>query len=351
MRLGEEGMSMAAQPDATRARIPGPGAPGEPPPAARPFAGHGASPPTAGGGARGPSGLAARSAPYLLILPALVATAALLAYPLVRNLLISFQKLDAFQLIQHTTQWNGLSNYTYELTSSEFWRTTLRSVLFTAADVALIMIGGTLVGLLLNRLGRRMRLFLSLGLVFAWAMPIVAGTTVYQWLFDSQYGVVDWLLAHLGWHAMAGFDWFSGQMSTFSVITLMIVWQSIPFVALNLYAGLTTISGELFEAARMDGATAWRTFRSVTFPILKPFFLSTTFLEIIWVFKAFPQVYALNGGGPQGLTQTLPVYAFIEGVGAQHYGMGATISVLTILILLALMSYYFRIILKQENDL
>jgi N,N'-diacetylchitobiose transport system permease protein len=307
-------------------------------------------PPAAPAGRRRP-GIASRAVPYLLILPALVATAALLAYPLVRDLLISFQNLGPFQLIQHTTDWSGLSNYTDQLTSGQFWHTTARSLVFTAVNVVLIMVFGALVGLLLHRLGRRMRLLLSLGLVFAWAMPVVAGTTVYQWLFDTQYGVVNWSLARLGWHAMAQYDWFSGQFSTFAVITLMIVWQSVPFVAINLYASLTTISAELFEAARMDGAGAWRTFRSVTFPILKPFFLSTTFLEIIWVFKAFPQVFAINGGGPEGLTETLPVYAFVEGVGNQHYGTGAAISVLTILILLTLMSYYFRIILKQEDDL
>ncbi len=308
--------------------------------------GPGAAPARAAGSPR-----AARAVPYLLILPALLATAALLAYPLARDLAISFQDLGPFQLIQHTTQWDGLSNYTTELSSAEFWHTTGRSLVFTAANVVLIMVGGTLVGLLLDRLGKRMRLLLSLGLVLAWAMPVVAGTTVYQWLFDTRYGVVNWLLARLGWHAMAGFDWFSGQLSTFAVITLMIVWQSVPFVAINLYAGLTTIPAELSEAARMDGAGAWRSFASVTFPVLRPFFLSTTFLEIIWVFKAFTQVYALNGGGPEGLTETLPVYAFVQGVGNQHYGTGAAISVLTILILLALMSYYFRIILKQEDDL
>ncbi|AEW96454.1 MULTISPECIES: carbohydrate ABC transporter permease [Streptomycetaceae] len=329
---------MAAQTTRTPARPPGRSTPAAPPadqrrprPARTPAAG--------------------RGAPYLLILPALLATAALLVYPVVRNLVISFQNLNAFQLIQHTTDWTGFSNYTDQLTSGEFWHTTLRSVLFTIANVALIMGGGTLVGLLLNRLGRRMRLLLSTGLTLAWAMPFVAGTTVYQWLFDTQYGVVNWCLAQLGWHSMAGYNWLGNQFSTFAVITLMVVWQSIPFVALNLYAGLTTVSHEIFEAARMDGAGPWRTFRSVTYPILKPFFLSTTFLEIIWVFKAFTQVYALNAGGPAGSTQTLPVYAFIQGVGNQHFGMGAAISTLTMLILLALMAYYFRIILKQEDEL
>ena len=75
----------------------------------------------------------------------------------------------------------------------------------------------------------------------------------------------------------------------------------------------------------------------------------TTFLEVIWVFKAFAQVFAINGGGPDRLTETLPVYAFIEGVGNQHYGTGAAISVLTILILLGLMSYYLRIVLRRKR--
>lgn len=309
--------------------------------------------PPAGAGRKRVSGgaVVGRWVPYLLILPALVATVLLLGYPLVRNVIISFQTLNAFQLIQHTTQWNGFGNYKDQLTSAEFWHTTERSIFVTLANVALIMVAGTLVGLLLNKLGKRMRLTLSIGLTLAWAMPLVAATTVYQWLFDTRYGVVNWSLAKLGWHSMAGYNWFGSQLSTFEVITLMIVWQSIPFVALNLYAALTTISTEIFEAARMDGAGAWRTFTSVLFPMLKPFFLSTTFLEIIWVFKAFTQVYALNAGGPEGLTETLPVYAFVEGVGNQHYGTGAAISVLTILILIVLMSYYFRIILKQEDDL
>ncbi|WP_042405362.1 carbohydrate ABC transporter permease [Streptacidiphilus carbonis] len=289
--------------------------------------------------------------PYLLLLPALVATLALLVYPAVREIIISFQKLNAFQLIQHTTSWTGFGNYQTILTSADFWHTTERSVLFTLANVGLIMIGGTLVGLLLNRLGNKMRFTLSLALVFAWAMPVLAGTTVFQWLFDQQFGVVDWLLSKLGWHSMAHYDWLSSQFSTFTVITLLIVWQSIPFVAFNLYAGLTTISSEIFEAARMDGAGPFRVFRSVVFPILKPFFLSTVFLEIIWVFGALPQVLAINGGGPQGSTATLPVYAYLVGVSGQHYGMGAAVAVVTIVMLCLMMSYYFRIILKQEDEL
>ncbi|MBF9067566.1 carbohydrate ABC transporter permease [Streptacidiphilus fuscans] len=289
--------------------------------------------------------------PYLLLLPALVATAVFLVYPAIREILISFQRLNAFELIQHVTEWNGFQNYQTILTSSDFWHSVERSVLFTAVNVFLIMVLGSLVGLLLNRLGNKMRFVLSLALVFAWAMPVLAGTTVFQWLFDQNYGVVDWMLSQLGWKSMAHYDWLNSQLSAFTVIALLLVWQSIPFVAFNLYAGLTTISTELYEAARLDGAGSWRIFRSVIFPILKPFFLSTTFLEIIWIFGALPQVLAISGGGPQDSTATLPVYAYLVGVGQQSYGMGAAVAVVTIVMLCLMMSYYFRIILKQEDEL
>jgi N,N'-diacetylchitobiose transport system permease protein len=288
--------------------------------------------------------------PYLLLLPALGCTALFLGWPLLRNATLSFQNLNMTQLIQHVTEWTGTDNYRATLGSGEFWRVTLRSVVFTVVNVVLIMLGGSLVGLLLARLGKKMRLLLSAGLVLAWAMPVIAATTVYQWLFAQRFGVVNWVLDALGAHSMAHFNWTGGQLSTFFVVSLLIVWTSIPFVALNLYAATTTIPDELYEAAALDGAGGWTSFTAVTLPFLKPFLLATTFLEVIWIFKAFPQIFAVNEGGPDRLTETLPVYAFVEGVGNQHYGMGAAISVLTILILLALMAYYLRLSLRDERD-
>lgn len=295
-------------------------------------------------------GRGAGSVPYLLILPTVAAVVLLLGWTLVKNGLLSFQNLNKRQLIQRVTEWTGVDNYDTVLRSSEFWHVTGRSVVFTAANVVLIMAVGCLIGLLLARLGTKLRLLLSLGLVLAWAMPVVAATTVFQWLFDQRFGVVNYLLDALGWHSMAGYNWTSGQLSTFFVITVLIVWQSVPFVAINLYAATTTIPKELYEAASLDGAGTWKQFTSVTFPFLKPFFLATTFLEVIWVFKAFTQVFAINEGGPDRLTETLPVYAFQEGMGSQHFGMGAAISILTIVILLALTAYYLRLVLKQEED-
>ncbi|MGW1073228.1 carbohydrate ABC transporter permease [Streptomyces sp. NPDC002537] len=293
---------------------------------------------------------ATTAVPYLLILPAGVVTVLLLGWTMLKNGLLSFQDINKRQLIRHVTEWIGFDNYSEQLGSSDFWKVTARSVVFTAANVVLIMLLGCLIGLLLARLGTKLRLLLSLGLVLAWAMPVVAATTVFQWLFAQRFGVVNYVLDQLGWHSMADYNWTSGQFSTFFVVTVLIVWQSIPFVAINLYAATTTIPKELYEAASLDGAGSWKQFTSVTYPFLKPFFLATTFLEVIWVFKSFTQIFAINEGGPDRLTETLPVYAFVEGMGNQHFGVGAAISILTIVILLALTAYYLRLVLKQEED-
>ncbi|MEU9606107.1 sugar ABC transporter permease [Streptomyces sp. NPDC048057] len=288
--------------------------------------------------------------PYLLMLPAIGVTIVVLGWPLFNNFLLSFQNLNMRQLIQRLTEWNGVDNYKEILTGSDFWRVTGRSLVFTGVNVLLIMVLGLLVGLLLARLGKRMRFALLIALVFAWAMPVIASTTVYQWLFAQRFGVVNWVLAKIGFEGMADYNWFSSQLSTFFVITLLIVWQSIPFVAIYVYSATTTIPKELYEAASLDGAGMWRSFTSVTLPFLKPFLLATTFLEIIWVFKALPQVLAINQGGPDRLTEILPVYAYVEGIGNQHYGMGAAIAILTILILLFITTFHLRIVLKQEKD-
>lgn len=311
--------------------------------------GHGGQPPAGprAGRKRKPG---AGAVAYLLLLPALAVTAILLGYPLVKNGMLSFQNLNMGQLIQHVTEWNGFKNYQEILGGEDFWRVTVRTIVFTCVNVALIMLLGTLIGLLLARLGKRMRLTLLLGLVLAWAMPVVAASTVYQWLFASRFGVVNYVLDKIGFHSMAEYNWTGSQLSTFFVVTLLIVWQSIPFVAINLYAATTTIPKELYEAAALDGAGVWKSFTQVTFPFMRPFLYATTFLEVIWVFKAFPQLFTINEGGPNRLTETLPIYAFVEGVGNQHYGMGAAISLLTILIMLGLTSYYLRIVLKQEED-
>jgi N,N'-diacetylchitobiose transport system permease protein len=294
---------------------------------------------------------ATRRLPYLLVLPSLVAFAALLGYPLYQIVRISLLKLDLGELIRRETVFVGLANYRSILADGFFWSVALRTVLFTTVCVALTMVVATLVALLLERLGPGLRLAVEVSLVLTWAMPALTATVVWQWLFDTQFGLVNWLLTTLGIGDFVGHSWFATGLSTFAVITIIVVWQAIPFVAITIYAGLTAIPRELREAMRVDGAGPWRVFRSLILPVLKPLFMITCFLSIIWDFKVFTQVWLVRQGGPNRQTVTLSVYAYQEGIAASHFGRAAAISLAMVAILLAVLVYYIRLMLRTQEDL
>ncbi|MCE6997416.1 sugar ABC transporter permease [Saccharothrix sp. S26] len=287
--------------------------------------------------------------PYLLIAPTLLATAFLLLYPLARNVIISTQEFGLPQLVRGHARFVGLANYTRVLTDAEFWAVVRRTLLFTAINVVLIMLLSTLVALLLVRLGRWTRLLVMSGLVLVWATPVIAATTVFQWLFQSRLGVVNWALVRLGFEGYRDYTWFADGPATFAILVALIVWQSVPFAALSLYAAMVTIPAELYDAARMDGAGAWRVFTTITFPLLRAMFGLVTCLEVIWVVKAFVQIWVISQGGPGQATTTLPVYAFQVAQSLQRYDLGAAVSMLMVLLLVLALLAYFRRLYRQEE--
>ena len=175
-----------------------------------------------------------------MVLPAAAIFLAVLAYPLLRLAELSLQHYGLRELFTRTTRWVGLDNYATVLGDRFFWTVVARTVAFTAANVVLTIVVGMLVALLLARIGRFMRTLVSIAMVLAWAMPSVTSAIVWQWLFETEYGVVNWLLTQTRLGSFTNTDWFGrSALLAFTVITLMIVWQAVPFVALNV-ARLTT---------------------------------------------------------------------------------------------------------------
>ncbi|MFE9250422.1 carbohydrate ABC transporter permease [Streptomyces sp. NPDC007088] len=289
--------------------------------------------------------------PYLLVAPTVLGALLLLGYPLVRNLVISFQHFGMGELIRGGARGAAFDNYRSVLSDPEFWEVVRRTVLWTAVNVVLIVGLGTLVALMLQRLGSRWRVVVLSGLVLAWASPVIATTTVFQWLFASRLGVVNWLLTRLGLDSFQDFSWFANGRATFVILVLLVVWQSVPFAAITLYSALLTIPAELVESARMDGAGPWRVFRSVTLPVLRPVFGLVVCLEIIWVFRCFAQIWAISKGGPDGATTTLPVYAYRIAQSLHRYDLGAAVSSVTVLLLVAVLIVYLRSMFRQEAEL
>ena len=277
------------------------------------------------------------SAPYLLLLPVVVVIGAILGYPLYKLVTLSFQRYGLPELIQRKGEWIGLDNYESVLRDEIFWDTLLRTVVFTAANVALTMVLGTLIALLLVRVSTWVRVLLSAGLVLVWAMPAVVAVQVFYWMTNFENGVLNYVLAQLGLGDSSSTTGTRRPSRKLAMVTLLIVWGAIPFVAITVYAGLAQVPRELVEAAEIDGAGPLRVFRDVTFPILKPIFLILTSLSIIWDFGVFTQPYLLIGAAHLDPTNYLMgVYVFVEGYAQTDFGRGAAISLLMLLIVAVL---------------
>jgi N,N'-diacetylchitobiose transport system permease protein len=214
---------------------------------------------------------------------------------------------------------------------------------FTAANVALTMLLGTLIALLLLRVSRFVRIALTAGLVLVWSMPVVVAVQVWYWMTNFQNGVVNYALTQLHVGDYSQHDWYATPFSQLALVTALIVWGAIPFVVVTLYAGLAQVPGDLVEAAKVDGASTWGVFRDITFPILKPIFLILTSLSIIWDFGVFTQAYLLIGDSHVDSSNFLMgTYLFKEAYRNSDFGRGAAISILMLLIVAVLSVFYVR---------
>jgi len=291
--------------------------------------------------------IAQASVPYLLILPVIVVITAILGYPLYKLVTLSFQQYGLPELIQRKGVWIGLDNYSSVLHDEVFWRVLLRTVIFTAANVSLTIGLGTLIAFLLVRVSTVVRVLLTAGLVLVWSMPAVVAVQIWVWMTNFENGILNYALTELRVGDYTGHDWYGSTFSKLAMVTLLIVWAAIPFVAITVYAGLAQVPRELVEAAEIDGAGPVRVFRDVTFPVLKPIFLILTSLSIIWDFGVFTQPYLLIGSSAVDTSNyVMGVYVFIEGYAHSDFGRGAAISLLMLLIVAVLSVFYVRRMVK-----
>jgi ABC-type sugar transport system permease subunit len=296
-----------------------------------------------------------RLAPYLLLAPAVAGVGWLILWPAIQVGLFSFQNYGLLQLAGVApAHWVGLANFTTTFSDPEFWLSLRNSVLFAVIVVPLTLVTGTCVGLLLNRLGRRMSVLVSTTTLLAWATPTVAATVIFYWLFNPDGGVADWALTRLpGWlgggaATWAGFNWMSAALPVYTVATLLLVWQGFPFIAVSVLAGLKTVPAELYEAARVDGATPWRTFWKITYPLLKPIFLVLLLLSVIWDFGVFTQLYILTGSGANLDEYNLGIYVYQRAFSTPpSYGLGGALALVLTAILLIITVGYVRASIRQ----
>ena len=290
--------------------------------------------------------VASALAPYALLSPTAAVIAAVLGYPLYLLIRLSFQKYGLFELVRHQGKSIGFGNYSHIFHDSEFWHVVLRTVVFTAVNVALTMVLGTAIAVLIAKLGRFMRMLLTTGLVLVWATPVVVAVNIWRWMVDYEFGVANWTLTKLHAGNFQHHDWFASNVGGLGVITAVIVWGAIPFVTITVYAGLAQVPQELVEAAQIDGARGWNVFREVTFPLLKPIFVILTSLSIIWDFQVFNQVWIMLGERPSHDYYLMSIYAFVQSFRINEYGLGSAIAVVMVAIMMVATVVYIRQMVK-----
>jgi N,N'-diacetylchitobiose transport system permease protein len=295
-----------------------------------------------------------RVAPYLLLVPSLAMIGGLVLWPTVQIGTFSFQNYGLQQLVgTEPTQWIGFSNYSQIIHDPEFWLSLRLSVVSAAVMVPLTLLVGTLVGLLLSRLGRKMAAFVSSVAILAWATPAVSASVIFVWLATPDGGVADWLLTKLphwlgGGAQWAGFSWTNAALPAYTLVTLLVVWTGFPFIAVTVLAGLRTIPPELAESARVDGASSWQVFWRVTYPLLRPIFQLLFLLSVIWDVGVFTQVYIIIGELGQRPLYNLGIYEYATAFQLPPaYGLASALAFILTIILLIITVGYVRASVKE----
>lgn len=266
---------------------------------------------------------------YLLLLPAVLLTAAIIVYPILSAIDMSFQKIKIAQLGRSRAPWT-LANYEELFQSAEFYQAIWVTITLVTAVTALSYVIGLATAVLVNQrfAGRKLARIL---VAVPWAVPSVIAAVTWWWLFDSSFGLINWALFRAG---LVGemIPWLSTPGAAYFVIVVVMVWKGYPFISVIMLAGLQSIPVELYDAAKVDGASAWNRFRYITLPGLRSVRGIALILIMLWVFRDFPIIYILTGGGPQRTTQTLAIMTYQEAFKFHDFGFAAAIGVITLII-------------------
>jgi multiple sugar transport system permease protein len=268
---------------------------------------------------------------WWLLLPMLLLVGAFAVYPVGRMIVLSTCTQNLETGLEPV--FSGAANYSRAAGDGHFWETVRRTLLFTVLAVGSELLLGLLAALALHHtpVGRGLARTVAL---IPWVLPTSALALGWIWIFNDQFGVANDLLLRAG--ILTGpFAWLGHPHSAFAAVVIADVWKTTPFITLLLLAGLQTIPRQLYEAAAIDGASAWQRFRSITLPHLRPAIFVAVLFRVLQSFGIFDLVYVMTGGGPGGSTETVALYTYRNFMRYLDFGYGAALIVLSSLILAA----------------
>ena len=270
---------------------------------------------------------------YALLAPAVVAVTALIAYPMYLVFSMSFREGKSLNFLALGNRPFGLGNYASVLGDDATWHSAWVSFAYTFGTIIPAFALGLGTAIVLNRVFPLRRWLRSLVLL-PWAVPGVMASIVFLWLFDASFGVTNYFLRSLGFIS-TDIAWYADESTALIAVIVPTIWKSYPFFTLTLLAAMQSIPGNLYEAAEVDGAPAWRRFTDITWPGIRGQAALALVLNGLWTFREFDIIYAATGGGPSKATETLGIRAYNEAFGYFYMGRAAVVGVLMLVIALA----------------
>lgn len=266
--------------------------------------------------------------PYIFIAPTFIVMALVVFYPLAFEVWLSFRNMSLYTLFN--SKFIGLENYISIFTDKTFYTTFLRTVVWTVVNVFFHVSIGLWLAILLNRKLPGKAIFRVL-LILPWAMPQYIAALTWRGMFQFEYGAVNNFLSVLG---IAKLPWLSDPNWTFVAAIITNIWLGFPFMMMVSLGGLHAIPGELYEAADIDGATAWQKFRNVTLPLLKPVLVPATILGTVWTFNMLNVIYILTMNTSNEQTHILVTKVYRDAFDFYRYSRSAALAMVIFIILL-----------------
>lgn len=282
---------------------------------------------------------------FCFILPAIVVLGLLLLYPVVTSVFYSF---TSKHLIKANYDFVFLKNYIAVLTDEEFWTSFLTNVKWTVVSLFFQILVGFLAALALERI-KRGKAFYRTVLIIPWAFPSIVIALSWKWILNGVSGFLPNILVKLGLASTIP-QFLSSAELVFPTMVFINVWFGSPLIMVNVLSALQTVPKDQYEAAQVDGASPLQSFLHITLPHIRVVMGLLVVLRTIWIFNSFDMIYLITGGGPGGLTQTVPIYAYNIGWGMKMLGRSSAVTVLLLIFLLIVCRIYFHLLDKWEKE-
>ena len=280
---------------------------------------------------------------WAFLAPALLYVLAIVAWPLVQTVILSFTDAS----LRKTTDWVGSANYE-KIFNATFATVIVRTFIWTFFSVALKMIIGTCGAVLLNAAVPGRHLFRIL-IMPPWIVPMAIGIFMWGWMYNGQFGMISGLLQRFG-IVDGPVAWLAYGSTAFWATIVTDVWIGVPLVTIYFLAAIQAIPKDLYEAAWTDGAGRWYRFRRITLPMMVPAIITMSMLSLIATFNSFDIIWILTQGGPNGATTTMIIDTYHTAIGSRKYGEGAARAVVICIFLSLFSLAYFRVTRRLQPE-